>query len=287
MSAMAGTSSSNATATTMHGIFILVASIVGVMGYVIRSRLNAKAAKAAEEDRKEEERRRAALQYVSDQHKIFIGPLKAAMEQFSASALESIGLRHGHFNKLFMEFKNQKVKDEIRMESLEHLQKLVNEDEEFSNVYIKGLRYFKTTQLQALKTKHELICKYAGVYGEFPSKIEMEKLYPGGSKHINNPLRFIMMYANWCLCWIEVLESFDGKTIPDTIRWILDDPNHLFWRRPYISTLVDFMNNENVKKRKTLLQQDMKVITDLSGEQIYAKRLDNINTYVVSNDAGV
>ena len=47
------------------------------------------------------------------------------------------------------------------------------------------------------------------------------------------------------------------------------------------------MNNENVKKRKTLLQQDMKVITDLSGEQIYAKRLDNINTLYVSNDAGV
>ena len=57
--------------------------------------------------------------------------------------------------------------------------------------------------------------------------------------------------------------------------------------KSYISTLVDFMNNENVKKRKTLLQQDMKVITDLSGEQIYAKRLDNINTLYVSNDAGV
>ena len=40
----------NTASTTIHGVMILVASIIGVIGYLIRARLNDKARKLAEKD---------------------------------------------------------------------------------------------------------------------------------------------------------------------------------------------------------------------------------------------
>ena len=74
------------TGSTIHGVLVIVAACIGVIGYVIRSRFNQmemekqEKVKQKEERRRdklkqEEERRRAALKHCKEQLELFIGPI--------------------------------------------------------------------------------------------------------------------------------------------------------------------------------------------------------------------
>ena len=83
----------------------------------------------------------------------------------------------------------------------------------------------------------------------------------------------MLNYANWCLCWLQMYNDFDGEEIPKCFENMLKFPDHLLFKRPYISFLLEYMYNENMKKRKALLRLDMKVVTDLSAADTRARRL--------------
>ena len=61
--------------SVVHGALVFLAAVVGIAGYLIRSRLNHIELQKKEEAAQEEERRRAALQHCKDQLELFIGPV--------------------------------------------------------------------------------------------------------------------------------------------------------------------------------------------------------------------
>ena len=274
----------NTASTTIHGVMILVASVIGVIGYLIRARLNDKARKLAEKDRQDEERRRAALAHVIDQGKLFIGPLKTLHEERSGFVRLSpvITSKSPFFGELYKDYYKQDNRDYLFMMNKKWKEAFVKDENGFRNVYVQGF-LSNNLLMPVLKKQIELIEKFAYTYAEIPSREEFLEMYPN-SKFADEPLSLLSSYCAYLRYYVKMFELYEAGVItPDNLfdetKW-WGDIKGACWKMPYITPLLDWMYRELLKKKQILFKQDMKLVTTLSVAEMRMKR--TTSSYVIN-----
>ncbi len=204
--------------STIHGVLVIVAACIGVIGYVIRSRLNTielkkhELQKLDEERRKEirmqeEERRRAALAHCKQQLDSFIGPLMALSNGVSNYLRWVLYLNEQHeLAEAIKSFRAQEEKTFYAVVGETTLNRLKNSDEEAIKFLIKYRLCYETFNVPAA----ELLKKYQYSLCEMPTQKEHDEMYPG-LKGKTQLTIFDMAIATFTYTGY-LMKSWDGKT---------------------------------------------------------------------------
>ena len=251
------------TGSTIHGVLVIVAACIGVIGYVIRSRFNQmemekqEKVKQKEERRRdklkqEEERRRAALKHCKEQLELFIGPMNCLCESASKSFRNIVW--HGHEDefaevlKMFTTSKDNSIIPNMPQRALNRLK--ANDEEAITHLNLVRLaveKYYRPVS--------ELIKKYQFSHSEIPSQEEFDEMYPALKRKPQFSI-FNMHVASIDYIWYE-FEKWDGTTnIYKRFTWP-KDKKHPFLYFIYFQNLVRWQYDRICKKREFLFKEDM------------------------------
>lgn len=193
--------------STIHGVLVIVAAIIGVVGYIIRSRLNQKELQKQEIQKQEEERRRAALHHCKQQLDVFIGPVMALSDANSAFCRYNLYLHHEHeFVENVKKFQKKKDNTYFDIIGESTIKRLKDDDAEA----IKFLKKYKYMYENLTAPCAELYKKYQYNLSEMPTQEEHDEMYPGlkGKHQLSIYSLSIASIAHAMYIWKE----WDGKT---------------------------------------------------------------------------
>ena len=239
--------------STIHGILVIVAAIIGIGGYIIRSRLNQIELKKQEEQKQEEERRRAALQHCVKQLETFIGPSMSYANGIS-KFLRNILYMHNkdEFAENLKKLRAQDDNTYFIFVGEATLNRLKNNDEDAIDFLTKyRLLYSKFCIPVA-----ELLIKYQYSLSEIPTQKEHDEMYPGlKGKHQLDILSMstaAITHANY------LLETWDGKTNIFKNLSLPKDEKHPLIATPYLNMMIRWQYDKLISKYEFLFKEDMK-----------------------------
>ena len=259
--------------STIHGILVIVAAIIGVLGYIIRSRLNTlelkkqELQKQEEERRKEiriqeEERRRAALAHCKNQLEVFIGPMVSLMEANSNYLRHVLYLGFQHeFAEALKSFRAKEHNTYFVMVGETTLNRLKNNDEEA----IEFLIGYRLTYEKFNIPTVELLKKYQHSLCEMPTQNEHDEMYPGlkGKKQ----LTIFSMSIAACTHANYLLQTWDGKTNLFKNLALPKDAKHPLLSSPYFTLLARWQYDKILAKYEFLFKEDMQRANESIVEQ--------------------
>jgi len=228
-------------ATLIQGILIFLAAVVGILSYLLRAQLNAKAVVDLENRKLKEERRRRTLEHVEEQSKLFVGPMMLLYYQSSwAAVLSDVKTKKDDRFPMFKDCLDYNLllesNDTNHMMITKYCQHYFDPTcHDFKEIYHNILKR-NSTLISSFKKQIELIEKYVYHYGMSPTKQEMEKLYPK-SIYRDDPLSMFSAYTVWLKIWVNFFETWDGTS---DIKEMQDASNGM-WQKPYIAYLLEWM----------------------------------------------
>ena len=262
--------------SAIHGVLVIVAAVIGVIGYMIRSRLNHIELKKQEEQKQEEDRRRAALKHCSNQLELYIGPLMNLTEGGSKFMREV--LYNGYENEfagLLKQFTQQKENTFFPMFTEATLNRLKENDEEA----IEFLTNIKILHEHFTQPITELIKKYQFVLCELPSQDEFDQMYPGLKG--KNQLSVLSSFAATNAKNYTTIMNWDGKRNLLKNYSLPKDVNRPFARTAYQALFVRWQYDKIITKFEFLFKEDMQRAND----NILEKNKKYHNEYISKNSA--
>ena len=266
--------------SVVHGALVFLAAVVGIAGYLIRSRLNHIELQKKEEAAQEEERRRAALQHCKDQLELFIGPVLTLFDA-NSSYMRNIWL-YQHEQELalsFKKFNNAETSSYFQIINEATVKRLRSNDKDA----IYFLENWKIVLDKYLIPANNLIKQYQYSHSEIPTQSEHDEMYP--TRKGKKQLSILNLSIAHCDYHKSLLDKWDGHTniFKDDL---FNDLNNPACKWPYCQLLMRWQYDKVAQKREFLFKEDMKRANEMSVKERNKKSHESYIIEVKNDTSG-